>query len=78
MTNEQSKAHWWIVENHPNLRIESPKKYFEICDIIHDALNQEQNLAKQIVIKCDSVDSIPIVVTSADEDDEEQNYIDRF
>lgn len=50
MTKEQSKAHWWIVENHPDFRIEPPKKYFEICDIVYNALNQGQSLPIDSVV----------------------------
>jgi hypothetical protein len=46
MTKKQSKAHWWIVENHPDFNIEPPEKYLEICDIMYDALTKEQLLPK--------------------------------
>ena len=52
MTKEQSKAHWWIVENHPDFRIEPPKKYFEICDIVFNALKQGQSLPIPNVCQC--------------------------
>ena len=50
MTKEQSKAHWWIVENHPDFRIEPPEKYFEICNIVFDALKQGQTLPIDSVV----------------------------
>jgi hypothetical protein len=56
MTKEQSKAHWWMVENHPDFRIESIQKYFEICEIVFNALNQAQLLPTDSVVKCDCCD----------------------
>lgn len=50
MTREQNKAHWWIVENHPDFRVTPPKKYFEICDIVFNALNQGQTLPIDSVV----------------------------
>lgn len=48
MTDEQSKSHWWIVENHPEFKV-NPAQYFEILDIISNAL--ETNNSKYEIRK---------------------------